>query len=177
MSAGCAVVLGQFAAAVVLDPASAARQPQSMPSPPCTAGLNSSHIIMANSVLASWTACVKDLQQMFNASSGREREEAGLKFVQRLDKLDGQPPLPHAAWKRLAQKVQVSPSMGACFALCCPASQMVTINRVAAALSLSPAPASAINKLPPTRQRFAGTVCLPNSLLCVSLYCPIWKGL
>lgn len=72
---------------------------------------------MANAVVASWTACVKELQRLVEAAAAAgpcrvyegQPYWADLKPYQRcVDKLDTQSPLPHAAWKRLVQEVQVS---------------------------------------------------------------------
>ena len=60
---------------------------------------------MANAAVASWTACVKELQELAAAPSVAQRD--GDAVLQRVEKLQDQPPLPHAAWKRLAQDVQV----------------------------------------------------------------------
>jgi hypothetical protein len=72
---------------------------------------------MAKSVVAAWSACVKDLQQLV-ATASASTPAAGaptntcasneiISFKQSMNKLEEQPPLPHAAWKKLAQEVQV----------------------------------------------------------------------
>lgn len=67
--------------------------------------------VMSKAVVASWMACIKELQKLVTASAA----DAGATeaFRQRLQQLDGQPPLPHAAWKKLVQDVQVEPGMDA----------------------------------------------------------------
>jgi hypothetical protein len=53
---------------------------------------------MANAAVASWTACIKELQQLI-ANPGASPDAAQL-AVDKLDK-DKQSPLPNAAWKKL----------------------------------------------------------------------------
>jgi hypothetical protein len=71
---------------------------------------------MAKAAAAAWAACLKDLQQQVAAASaskpapGRIISHASTEFrssMQCIRKLKDQPPLPHAAWKKLAQDVQV----------------------------------------------------------------------
>jgi hypothetical protein len=74
---------------------------------------------MAKAVVSAWTACVKDLQQLVAAASASTpalgtpdspttRASSELSsFMQRVKKLNKQPPLSHAAWKKLVQDVQV----------------------------------------------------------------------
>jgi hypothetical protein len=67
---------------------------------------------MANPVVASWTACIKELQDAVNTDwqgvSVAETADALRAVVLRVKRLREQPPLPHAAWKRLVHDVQVS---------------------------------------------------------------------
>jgi hypothetical protein len=58
---------------------------------------------MANAVVASWTACIKELQQLTAGTA----QAHPLNTACMLDKLHQQPLLPHAAWKKLVQDVQV----------------------------------------------------------------------
>jgi hypothetical protein len=70
---------------------------------------------MANAVVASWKACIKELQDAVNTDWQDLYEvEAGIlrAFVERVRQLEQQPPLPHAAWKRLVQDVQVCDRRG-----------------------------------------------------------------
>jgi hypothetical protein len=64
---------------------------------------------MANAVVAAWTACIKELQQVVEATGAvtPAHTVAIHGLVQRLHKLEAQQPLPHTAWKKLAQEVQV----------------------------------------------------------------------
>ena len=64
---------------------------------------------MANAVVAAWTACIKELQQVVEATGAvtPAHTAAAHGLVQRLHKLEAQQPLPHTAWKKLAQEVQV----------------------------------------------------------------------
>jgi hypothetical protein len=61
---------------------------------------------MANAVVASWTACVRELQQMLDTADAAEADVS--KLFQRADKLGDQLSLPHAAWKKLVHDVQVT---------------------------------------------------------------------
>lgn len=62
--------------------------------------------VMANAVVASWAACIKELQRLVDAPSVAQSDgNAVLKLV---EQLDNQPPLPHAACKRLVQDLQVN---------------------------------------------------------------------
>jgi hypothetical protein len=73
---------------------------------------------MAKAVVAAWAACVKDLQQLIAAAPASTPapgapgiatppSNESFRFMQCVRKLHDQPPLPHAAWKKLAQDVQV----------------------------------------------------------------------
>jgi hypothetical protein len=71
---------------------------------------------MAKAVVAAWAACVKDLQQQVAAACasspppGSIITQASQEFsssMRRVMKLKEQPPLPHAAWKKLVHDVQV----------------------------------------------------------------------
>jgi hypothetical protein len=64
------------------------------------------HGVMANAAVASWTACVKELQQLMSSTPAAQ-SRFSVACTQRLQQLSQQPPLPHAAWKKLAQDVQV----------------------------------------------------------------------
>lgn len=70
------------------------------------AGLNT-HILMANAAVASWTACIKELRHLAD-TAGAVQDDAIHAFRQRVDKLEQQPPLPKATWKRLVQDAQVT---------------------------------------------------------------------
>ena len=61
---------------------------------------------MANAVVASWTACVRELQQMLDTADFAEADVS--KLFQHADKLGDQLSLPHAAWKKLVHDVQVT---------------------------------------------------------------------
>lgn len=61
---------------------------------------------MANAVVASWTACVRELQQMLDTADFAEADVS--KLFQRANKLGDQLSLPHAAWKKLVHDVQVT---------------------------------------------------------------------
>jgi hypothetical protein len=61
---------------------------------------------MANAAVAGWTACIKELQQQLGAT-GPVRADDFSAFSKRVTALEQQLPLPHAAWKRLVQDVQV----------------------------------------------------------------------
>jgi hypothetical protein len=61
---------------------------------------------MAKAAVAAWAACIKDLQQQLD-TAGAVRDDA-VAFCQRLEKLNEQPPLPHAVWKKLVLDVQVN---------------------------------------------------------------------
>jgi hypothetical protein len=66
---------------------------------------------MANAVVASWTACISALQHLLvqvSHTTSAALSGATQSVVQLVEKLGRQPPLPHAAWKRLAQDVQVT---------------------------------------------------------------------
>jgi hypothetical protein len=64
---------------------------------------------MANSVVASWTACIKALQQLTDRAGNANVADAAVVAVrQHMNKLTLQPPLPNAVWKKLAQDVQVT---------------------------------------------------------------------
>jgi hypothetical protein len=63
---------------------------------------------MANAVVASWTACIKGLQQLTNRASDTDASAAAVDAIrQRMETLNQQPPLPNAIWKKLVQDVQV----------------------------------------------------------------------
>jgi hypothetical protein len=71
---------------------------------------------MAKAVVAAWAACVEGLQQQVAAASastpapGSIMTQASKEFsslMQRIIRLQDQPPMPHAAWKKLVQDVQV----------------------------------------------------------------------
>jgi hypothetical protein len=75
---------------------------------------------MAKALVAAWAACVKDLQvqlqQQVAAISASPTAPTGIithvssdfsSLLGRFTKLKEQPPLPHAAWKKLVQDVQV----------------------------------------------------------------------
>jgi hypothetical protein len=66
---------------------------------------------MSNATVASWTACIKELQRLVNTAAAGAADDdlrkAGIAMGRNLEKLTRQPPLPHAAWKRLVQDVQV----------------------------------------------------------------------
>jgi hypothetical protein len=64
---------------------------------------------MANAVVASWTACINELQQLIDdTADAAEADAIQLCLLQRINKLKKQPSLPHAAWKRLVQDMQVN---------------------------------------------------------------------
>jgi hypothetical protein len=63
-------------------------------------------IAMANAVVASWTACVRELEQLLDTADAAEADVS--KLFQRADKLGEQLSLPHAAWKKLVHDVQVT---------------------------------------------------------------------
>lgn len=66
---------------------------------------------MANAVVASWKECIKELQMAVDTDwqdvIPADAADALGAFVQRVQMLKQQLPLPHAAWKRLVQDVQV----------------------------------------------------------------------
>jgi hypothetical protein len=66
---------------------------------------------MANAVVASWKECIKELHLAVSTDwqdvGHAEAADALSEFVQRVQVLKQQLPLPHAAWKRLVQDVQV----------------------------------------------------------------------
>jgi hypothetical protein len=63
---------------------------------------------MANSVVASWTVCIKELQRLMDAADATDPPAAEVEaFTKRIDKLQKQPPMPHAAWKKLVQDAKV----------------------------------------------------------------------
>jgi hypothetical protein len=61
---------------------------------------------MANAAASLWTTCIKDLQTPAFAA-GAVPASAVKALAKSLSKLEQQPPLPHAAWKKLVQDVQV----------------------------------------------------------------------
>ena len=61
-------------------------------------------VTMANAAVASWSACIKELQQL--AAGSATSPDAAQLAVDRLDK-DKQSPLPSAAWKKLVRNVKV----------------------------------------------------------------------
>jgi hypothetical protein len=65
------------------------------------------HTVMANAAVSLWTACIKDLQTSTHAA-GAVPASTVKALVKSLNKLEQQPPLPHAAWKKLVQDVQVN---------------------------------------------------------------------
>jgi hypothetical protein len=64
---------------------------------------------MANAVVASWTACIKELQRMID-TAGEAGDSAALVkvFRLRMEAITQQPPLPNAVWKKLVHDVQVT---------------------------------------------------------------------
>ena len=62
--------------------------------------------VMAKATVAAWAACIKELQQQLD-TAGAVRADAVPAFCQRLEKLNEQPTLPRAVWKKLVQDVQV----------------------------------------------------------------------
>ena len=64
---------------------------------------------MANAVVAEWTACIKELQQIVDAAAAAQLD--GETLAQHLEKLEEHASMPHAAWKRLVQNVQVNNCM------------------------------------------------------------------
>jgi hypothetical protein len=62
---------------------------------------------MANAAVSLWMACIKDLQNLVIAA-GAAPASAVKAMLKCLNKLEHQPPLPHAAWKKLVQDVQVN---------------------------------------------------------------------
>jgi hypothetical protein len=73
---------------------------------------------MAKAAVSAWTACIKDLQQLVDSAPGVPGNTYTLpdqdcplqnKIARCVKKLHQQPPLPHAAWKKLVQDVQVTP--------------------------------------------------------------------
>lgn len=62
---------------------------------------------MATTAVAAWTACIKEMQQLLNTEGALQRD-AYTALVISVAGLQKQPPLPHAAWKRLVQDVQVT---------------------------------------------------------------------
>lgn len=65
--------------------------------------------VMANAVVAEWTACIKELQQIVDAAAAAQLD--GGTLAQHLEKLEEHASMPHAAWKRLVQDVQVNSCM------------------------------------------------------------------
>jgi hypothetical protein len=61
---------------------------------------------MASAVVASWSACIKDLQQLIDRAAEPPAGE-GAALTRRIQNLFLPPPLPNAAWKKLVQDVQV----------------------------------------------------------------------
>lgn len=68
---------------------------------------------MAKAVVAAWSACIKELQQLVAEASSQgftsstHAANRFQSFIQRMSKLNPQQPLSHAAWKKLVQDVQV----------------------------------------------------------------------
>ncbi len=62
---------------------------------------------MANAVVAAWASCIKEFQQLMRKSEDVQRAELKA-LAQRVHKLEQQPSLPHAAWKKLVYDVQVT---------------------------------------------------------------------
>ena len=74
------------------------------------------HTVMANAVVASWTACIKELQRLTDRVGDADAAAvAGLR--QRLENIQQQPPLPNAVWKKLVQDVQVMRQMNYAYAV------------------------------------------------------------
>jgi hypothetical protein len=67
------------------------------------------HAVMATAVVAAWTACIKELQQLLDGTGAVTPAHATAMqdLLEHLHKLEAQPPLPNTAWKKLAQDVQV----------------------------------------------------------------------
>jgi hypothetical protein len=61
---------------------------------------------MANAVVTSWTARIKELQQLLDTADVPNSDFAV--FMLRMTRLGEQPPLSHAIWKKLVQNVQVN---------------------------------------------------------------------
>jgi hypothetical protein len=62
---------------------------------------------MAKTCITCWTACLKELQRLADAAVIAQTEVRALGVA--LEELSQQPqPLPHAAWKKLVQDVQVT---------------------------------------------------------------------
>ncbi len=59
---------------------------------------------MANAAVASWTACIKELQQLLDAPS--TAYDAADRAMDKI-KLSSDAPMPHAAFKKLVHDVQV----------------------------------------------------------------------
>lgn len=66
---------------------------------------------MANAAVASWTACIKELQKLV-VDPSTSHDTADL-AVGKLDK-DKEIPLPNAAWKKLVRDVKVLLSTACC---------------------------------------------------------------
>jgi hypothetical protein len=62
---------------------------------------------MSKACIAAWTACIKELQGLANTAVA-DQPDAVFQAMQHVEQLDQQQPLPHAAWKRLVQDVQVN---------------------------------------------------------------------
>jgi hypothetical protein len=66
---------------------------------------------MANAAVSLWTACIRDLENPALAAGAVPASAVPVSAVKAmlkcLNKLRKQPPLPHAAWKKLVQDVQV----------------------------------------------------------------------
>jgi hypothetical protein len=70
---------------------------------------------MARAAVAAWVACISDLQQLFDGvfapgapdSTPAANSAATHIFVHSLTQLQRHSPLPHAAWKKLVEEVQV----------------------------------------------------------------------
>jgi hypothetical protein len=89
---------------------------------------------MSNAVVAAWTACIKDLEQHLGAAASAPpgapssiHETRKQELIDSVLRLQKQPPLPHAAWKRLVQDVKVWDLLG-CHTSC----DMCTAERRAA---------------------------------------------
>jgi hypothetical protein len=82
----------------------AAAQQQQRNSTPSSQHLHS----MSNAGVATWTAVIKELQQLLNASDEASTTAAINALYARLNSLVADQQLPHAALKKLVQDVQVS---------------------------------------------------------------------
>jgi hypothetical protein len=75
---------------------------------------------MANSVVASWTACIKELQQLIDRAGEADASVAvAHAFHKRFDTLNQQPALPNAVWKNPVQDVKVTYALLSRLARCC----------------------------------------------------------